>query len=123
MTTQYRFDDSHEIDAASLLGSDQSNLRRLEKSAIERFEKVRRYKTRSIRSLLKKFHFDVEIPHPELNRVNNMAWEFMQVDDMRFQEAMTLAAQIVAHCEIAACEASYVNVKMLWERINQPLSR
>ncbi len=123
MTTQNLFDDSHEVDVAFLLGSDQSNLHRLEENVTEPIEKVCRYKTRSIRPLLKKFHFDVEIKHPELNRVNNMAWEFMQVDGMRFQEAMTLAAQIVAHCDVAACEASYVNVKMLWERINQPLSK
>ena len=44
-----------------------------------------------------------------------MAWEFMQVDGVAFDEAITKAAQIVAKCEAAACEAAYVDVMKLFK--------
>lgn len=79
-------------------------------------------KTRSLRFLLKQFDFDACENRPELNRINNMTWEFMQVDGLYFHEALTLAAEIVVHCEVAACEAGYVDARMLWERINRPVT-
>jgi hypothetical protein len=70
------------------------------------------------------FHFDLvqqEItngcPPDELHRIKNMAWEFMQFGDMAFDEAITLAGNIVAHGQVAACEAAYTNVRELFERL------
>jgi hypothetical protein len=52
-----------------------------------------------------------------LARLNNMAFEFMTVDGMEFDEAIRVAAEIVAYCAVAACEASYEDVQALWKRI------
>jgi hypothetical protein len=75
---------------------------------------------------LKQFRFDlvrqeIEDGHPadELHRVNNMAWEFMQVDGMAFDEAIKLAGEIVAHAQIAACEAAYIDVMALFKKVSQ----
>ncbi len=51
-------------------------------------------------------------------RINNMAWEFMESDGMAFQEAIRLAAEITSMCPIALCEASYAGVSTLWNRLN-----
>ena len=56
-------------------------------------------------------------PADEIHRVNNMAWEFMHQDGLSFQEAITKAAEIVAHCDAVECEKSYEDVLKLWERI------
>lgn len=53
----------------------------------------------------------------ELDRLNNMAWEFMQNDGMAFSEAITLAASIVINCQRAQCEAAYIEVKMLYKEL------
>lgn len=55
----------------------------------------------------------------EVNRVNNMTWEFMQVDGMEFSDAIRLAAEIVVSCEVAVCEAAYTDVMALWERLRE----
>jgi len=56
----------------------------------------------------------------ELQRVNNMAWEFMQADGMAFDEAITLAAKIVIDGQKAACEAAYTDVMALFKRLENP---
>ncbi len=53
----------------------------------------------------------------ERQRVNNMAWEFMQADGMSFNEAMQAAAAIAAICPPAPCEASYTNALTLWAEL------
>ena len=75
--------------------------------------------------LLALFRFDLvqaEIdagnPADELRRVNNMAWEFMQADQMAFSDAIRCAAEIVAGCNVAACEAAYVDAQELWRQIS-----
>jgi hypothetical protein len=73
---------------------------------------------------LDQFRFDVVqsdidagYPADELQRVNNMAWAFMQADGMGFEEAITRAAVIVAASQIAASEAAYVDVLALFMRM------
>jgi len=75
----------------------------------------------AVSALLAKFCFcdTANEPEPELlTRINNMAWEFMQVDGMAFDDAITLAAEIVVHGKVAACEAAYADVRALWQRIS-----
>ena len=62
---------------------------------------------------------DLEEGYPlaDLERANNMAWEFMQVDGMEFSVAIHLASQIVAVCDVAASEAAYEDVRTLWRRL------
>ena len=50
----------------------------------------------------------------EIDRVNNMAWQFMKSDGLPFNEAIRLAAEIVVSCEVSACEAAYEDVQALW---------
>lgn len=76
------------------------------------------------RQSLAQFEFDLiqaEIgagyPAEDLNRLNNMAWEFMQVDRMTFNEAIKLAAEIVVHGQVTACEAAYEDVQALWRKV------
>jgi hypothetical protein len=54
-----------------------------------------------------------------LGRINNMAWEFMQVDGMSFYDAIRIAAEIVSACEVAACESAYEDVQALWRKLNR----
>ena len=78
---------------------------------------------------LEQFRFDL-IPEEiaagsseqELERVNNMAWELMKFDDLPFNEAIKLAAEIVVSCEVSACEAAYENVQALWNRLSGEFS-
>jgi len=70
------------------------------------------------------FRFDlvqqeIEDGHPadELHRVCNMAWEFMQADGMSFTDAMKLASEITISTQVAACEAAYVDVMALFNRL------
>lgn len=65
---------------------------------------------------------DIEDGYPvdDLERVNNMAWEFLQVDAMAFSDALHLAAQIVTEC-VAASEAAYEDVRALWRRLTRNL--
>ena len=63
------------------------------------------------------FGFDDSHGMAETTRVNNMAWEFMQVDGMPFSEAIRTASDIVSHCHAAVCEAAYDDVRTLWERL------
>jgi|GEM_PF-4981772 len=74
--------------------------------------------------VLEQFRFDlvealIAAGHPadELNRMNNMAWEFMKADGMTFVEAIRAAADVVGACEIAACEAAYEDTQALWRRM------
>lgn len=66
---------------------------------------------------------DIEDGYPadDLARVNNLAWEFMQVDSMAFSAALHLAAQIVAECDVAASKSAYENVRALWSRVARDL--
>lgn len=78
---------------------------------------------------LEQFRFDL-IPaaiaegssEQELERVNNMAWEFMKFDELPFNEAIKLAAEIVVSCEVSACEAAYEDVQALWHRLSGGVS-
>jgi hypothetical protein len=56
-------------------------------------------------------------PASELHRVNNMAYEFMQADDMGFNDAIKLAAEIIVCGQITACEAAYADVVKLFKKI------
>jgi len=71
---------------------------------------------------LEQFRFDLiegsAASVQEVERVNNMAWEFMRVDEMTFADAISLAAEIVVSCEVSACEAAYENVQALWHRLS-----
>jgi len=80
--------------------------------------------TGDIAESLAQFRFDLVqedmgagIPCEEIHRINNMAWEFMQVDGMGFDAAIKLAAQIVVHGQVTACEAAYVDVMALFKRL------
>lgn len=66
---------------------------------------------------------DIEGGYPAANleRVNNMAWEFMQADGMAFSDALHLAAQVVAECDVAASESAYEDVRALWRRLTRNL--
>ena len=61
--------------------------------------------------------FDAGGATDELCRVNNMAWEFMQVDGLAFSDAIRLAAEIVVSGQVAACEAAYEDVMALWRKV------
>jgi hypothetical protein len=77
---------------------------------------------------LRQFRFDL-VAHDieegysadDLERVNNLAWEFMQVDGMEFSAAIHLAAQIVAECNVAASERAYEDVQALWRKLTRNL--
>ena len=62
---------------------------------------------------VKDYPADVEA----INRINNMAWEFMRADGMAFQEAIRQAAEIVVSCQVAHCEAAYTDVMALWQKL------
>ena len=53
----------------------------------------------------------------ELERINNMAWEFMQVDGLEFSESIKIAAEIVVSCNVVICEAAYQSVKDLHKKL------
>ncbi len=64
-------------------------------------------------------------PTAELDRVNNLCWEFMDADGMPFDQALAVAASIVVTCEPAPCEAGYTDVRQLWRELTstqQPTS-
>lgn len=71
--------------------------------------------------VLRQFRFDLiegkENALQEIDRVNNMAWEFMKVDGLLFNEAIKLAAEIVVSCDVSASEAAYEDVQALWKRL------
>lgn len=52
----------------------------------------------------------------ELDRINNMAWEFMEADGLEFSESIKIAQEIVKACRVATCEAAYTKVRSLVER-------
>jgi hypothetical protein len=60
---------------------------------------------------------DSGYPADDMHRVNNMAWEFMQADQMAFGEAIKLAADIVINGKWSACERAYVDVLALFTRL------
>ena len=72
---------------------------------------------------LRQFRFDLiegtEDAMQEIDRVNNMAWEFIKADGMPFAEAIKLAAEIVVSCEVSACETAYEDVQALWRRLTR----
>jgi hypothetical protein len=55
----------------------------------------------------------------EIDRVNNMAWEFMKVDEMAFADAIRRAADIVVSSEVSTCETAYEDVQALWRRLSE----
>jgi hypothetical protein len=57
----------------------------------------------------------------DLERVNNMAWEFMQIDGMVSSAALHLVAQIVTKCDLVASEAAYEDIRALWDRLTRNL--
>ncbi len=74
--------------------------------------------------VLRQFRFDlvaadIEAGYPasDIDRVNNMAWEFMKADGMTFAEAIHEAAKRVVDCDTMPCEAAYEDVRELWRRI------
>ncbi len=83
-------------------------------------------------SRLEQFQFDLVeadiasgAPTAELDRVNNLCWEFMDADGMPFDQALAVAASIVVTCEPAPCEAGYTDVRQLWRELTstqQPTS-
>lgn len=82
--------------------------------------RLKPYKAEIIRHLLSQFQLDRCHDDPELeliDRINNMAFEFMQHDAMTFETAIKAAAEIVSQCAIATCEASYEDVRELWKRV------
>jgi hypothetical protein len=54
-----------------------------------------------------------------IHRTNNMAWEFMQADGMSFSDAIKLAREIVSSRQVAMCEAAYIDVFELIQRIRK----
>lgn len=62
---------------------------------------------------------DPGYPAFDLQRVNNMAWEFMAVDGMHFDCAIRLAAEIVVSGQVAVCEATYANTMELFEKVRK----
>jgi hypothetical protein len=82
----------------------------------------------NVLDLLRLFRFDlvahdIEDGYPvdDLERVNNMAWEFMQVDGMKFSEALHLAAEIVTERDVVVSEAAYEDVRALWLKVTRNL--
>jgi hypothetical protein len=69
---------------------------------------------------LAQFQIDDCLNDPELqliDRINDMAWAFMEADGMGFDAAIALAAEITVHGTVAHCESSYVSVRELWQRM------
>lgn len=62
---------------------------------------------------------DIEAGYPasEIDRVNNLTWHLMEADGLAFDEALRIAADIVATCDPASCEQAYRDVRQLWKRI------
>ncbi len=62
---------------------------------------------------------DIEAGYPasEIDRVNNLTWHLMEADGLAFDEALRIAADIVATCDPAPCEQAYRDVRQLWKRI------
>lgn len=62
---------------------------------------------------------DIEAGYPasEIDRVNNLTWHLMEADGMAFDDALRIAADIVATCDPAPCEQAYRDVRQLWRRI------
>ena len=84
---------------------------------------VATYDQDSIALALRQFRFDLiegtaDLVQ-EIERVNNMAWEFMKVDEMAFADAIRRAAEIVVSCEVSACETAYEDVQALWHRLSE----
>lgn len=78
---------------------------------------IRYLQYEALRQQLEPFQLDVIPDTPETERINNMAWEFMQADGMPYAEAIRQAAEIAAKCQVAAGEAAYETVRELWRRI------
>ena len=85
---------------------------------------VATYAQDSIAVALRQFRFDLiegtADSFQEIDRVNNLAWEFMKVDALPFIEAIRLAAEIVVSCEVRSGEAAYEDVQALWRRLGEP---
>lgn len=78
---------------------------------------IRYMQYEAFRQQLEPFRLDDTPDTPETERINNMAWEFMQEDGMPYAEAIRQAAEIAAKCYAAPCEAAYESVMELWKRI------
>ncbi|MFZ6847309.1 hypothetical protein [Undibacterium sp. RuRC25W] len=79
----------------------------------------------AISELLALFRVDLAIleiaegyPLEEVSRTLNLAFVFIRDDHLPFDDAMTLAAEIVVHCPMAECELNYVDVLNLWSVSN-----
>ena len=85
---------------------------------------VATYAQDSIAVALRQFRFDLiegtADSAQEIDRVNNLAWEFMKVDDLPFTEAIRLAVEIVVSCAVRSGEAAYEDVQALWRRLGEP---
>ncbi len=62
---------------------------------------------------------DIEAGYPvsEIDRVNNLTWHLMEAEGLSFDDALRIAADIVATCLPAPCEQAYRDVRQLWQRI------
>lgn len=78
---------------------------------------IQHLQSEAIRQQLAPFRFRETIDTPETERINNMAWEFMQADGMTYAEAIRVAAAIVVDGNMADYEAAYEDVRALWRRI------
>jgi hypothetical protein len=95
-------------------------------SGTNKKQEVRELTEKSVKTALEPFQFDkvqadmdAGYPSEDLYRVNNMTWEFMQSNNMPFDEAIKRAAAIVADEQMVACEAAYIDVMRLFKRLNK----
>ncbi len=77
-----------------------------------------------LRAALEQFRFDLielEIADgadaAELDRVNNLCWQIIQHDQLPFDRAMQIAAEIVVACGPAPGEERYQDVRALWHEL------
>ncbi len=75
-------------------------------------------------TLLEPFRFDLVeadiaagAPADELDRTNNLAWQFMQKEGMPFAQAITTAAAAVVAYDPAPGEQEYTDVRSLWREL------
>jgi len=50
-------------------------------------------------------------------RINNMAYEFMLIDDLGFDQALGIASQIAQNLDTAPCETAYLQTKTLIKKL------
>lgn len=57
-------------------------------------------------------------PEAEMRRFHNLAHVLMRDENLPFEDAVKVAAQIVIHCPMAECELTYVDLIELWSEID-----